>query len=483
MLKINPNGLGPTVFNTVIAPTLVPTLGPRAFYNDQYITGDFYSTYGDFNRSKSNLDVWGLGLTANWKVADWLSIKSITAYRTSKSDNDRDGDGSPLVILGPATLIDQKQFSQELQFSGETANRRFKWIAGLYYLRESIDFVAPVNISFVDTDNRAIIENRSYAAFGQASFSVTDRLRVTGGLRYTRDKKRNAPTIIATRLIDPATLTPVPPQALPIPFLISDESRTDSKVTPAATIDYKFSDDVFGYFTYSQGFKSGGFSQRIAFPRQKAPSFDPETVKSYEAGLKLELLDRRLRLNTAAFYTDYSNLQVIIFNNVEPQTQNGGAATLKGVEFEMQSRPVDGLSVNFSAGYLDAKYDSINPGTLIPANAKLAYTPEWTLSGSIAYEAQTSIGTITPRLDWSYRSAVRFDALNTPELVQPGYHLLNANLTYVDPSEKWRVALGVTNLTNRHYLVGGFSDLPATGFVDGTYARPREWYLTVRRNF
>ncbi|WOF43012.1 TonB-dependent receptor [Sphingopyxis indica] len=66
---------------------------------------------------------------------------------------------------------------------------------------------------------------------------------------------------------------------------------------------------------------------------------------------------------------------------------------------------------------------------------------------------------------------------------QPGYHLLNANLTYVDPSEKWRVALGVTNLTNRHYLVGGFSDLPATGFVDGTYARPREWYLTVRRNF
>ncbi len=480
LLRINPNGLAPLIFNNVTGPTI----GPDAIYDDRFLAADRFSNFGDPTESQSDLDVWGISLIGEWDTSDWLTIKSITAYRESESDSNRDGDGSPFQILNPLTIIEQSQFSQEIQFLGSLLDDRLTFIAGGYYLDENVFFDAPVNIAFVSTDNSADIANKSYAGFGQLGYSFADDLRLTLGARYTVDEKRNDARVFATRLIDPATMVPVPDFVLPIPLLIDDARRTDKEFTPAVTLDYKFTPDVFGYFTYSRGFKSGGFSQRIAFPRDTAPAFDPEEVENYEVGLKIEAFNRRLRINSAAFYTDYTNLQVIIFNNVEPQTQNGGEATIKGFETEIQASPVDDLNFSFAVGYLDSNYDEINPGTLIPDGAALAYTPEWTLSASLNYVFETgNIGIITPQIDWSYRSAVFFDALNTPELRQPGYHLVNANISFTDLDEHWRMAIGVTNIFNKNYLIGGFSDLPATGFVDGTFARPREWFLSVKRNF
>lgn len=477
LLQVNTNGLAPAVNNIVVAPVT------KIVYDSRYIPADIYVNYGDPRRSKSNLDVFGTALTANWTVSPSITIKSITAYRKSKSDNDRDGDGSPAVILQPATLIDQHQISQELQLLGDVFDKRVNFITGLYYLNEKVFFAAPVNISFIDTDNTAKIRNQSYAAFGQVGVKIAQTLRLTVGARYTIDKKENDARVLADRLIDPGTFTPVPAVALPIPLLIDDAKRTDKKFTPAVTLDYQFTPDVFGYATYSQGFKSGGFSQRIAFPRVHAPAFDPETVKNYEAGLKISAFDHKLRINSAAFYTKYSNLQVIIFNQVEPLTQNGGAATLKGFESEVQLTPVRNLNFSAAVGYVDAKYDSVNPGTLIPAGANLAYTAKWNLSGSVKYQFDVGGFKVGPEADVAYRSAVNFDALNTPALRQPGYALVNVNIALTDPSARWRVSAGITNLTNHHYIVGGFSDLAASGLTDATYARPREWFLTARRTF
>lgn len=480
LLEVNAGGLAPAINNTV---TTAPTFGVP--FDARYISrNDVYVNYGDPRRSRSDLNVWGTALTANWEVTDGLTIKSITAYRTSESISDRDGDGSPALILQPFTLIDQKQFSQELQFLGSLFDDRVTYIAGLYYLDERVFFDGPVNIAFVDTDNTARIRNRSYAAFGQLGITITDGLRATLGARYTIDEKRNDARVFATRLIDPATFTSVPPFALPIQLLVDDAQRTDERFTPSLTLDYEFARGIFGYATYSRGFKSGGFSQRIAFPRAEAPAFDPEIVTNYEVGLKLQTADRRLRLNLAAFQLDYSNLQVIIFNRVEPQTQNGGQATIRGAEAEFQATPVNGLNLSLALGYLDARYDSINPGTLIPAGANLAYTPEWTLSGSINYDAELGGGwRLRPQADFAYRSAVNFDALNTASLLQRGYVVVNANVSLTDPSERWRLSLGVSNLTDKRYIVGGFSDLPASGFSDSTYARPREWSATIRHSF
>lgn len=477
LLQVNTAGLAPLINNVVTAPTT------GIIYDGRYIPSDPYVNYGDPTRSKSDLDVFGASLTASWAVSPTLTVKSITAYRKSKSDNDRDGDGSPAIILQPATLIDQSQFSQELQLLGDLFDRRVTFITGLYYLDEKVFFDAPVNIAFVDTDNTAWIKNRSYAAFGQVGLKLAAGLRLTVGARYTVDKKENDARVLATRLIDPATFTAVPAVALPIPLLIDDAKRTDKKFTPAVTVDYQFTPDVFGYATYSQGFKSGGFSQRIAFPRTRAPAFDPETVQNYEAGLKITAFNRMLKINSAVFYTDYSNLQVIVFNQVEPLTQNGGAATLKGFESEVQLTPVRNLNFNASVGYVDAKYNSINPATLIPVGAKLAYTPQWNLSGGVNYQFDVGGFTVRPQADVAYRSEVYFDALNTPALRQPDYAIVNVNISVTDPSGRWRVSAGIANLTDHRYIVGGFSDLPASGLTDAIYARPREWSLGVRHTF
>ena len=480
LLSINPDGIAPYVNNNFTAPMLVPTLGGRAYYNNQYITGNPYASFGNPLISKSNLDVLGAALTPHWKVTDDIDIKSITAYRKSKSDNDFDGDDSPLIILQPATLIDQKQFSQEVNVSGKSFGDSLDWIAGAYYLKEKIYFNAPVDIAFVSTSNSAQLENSSEAGFGQGSYHITDRLSFTGGLRYTRDEKSSDARVIATRLIDPGSLTVVP---TPIPLLIDSESRVFKKLTPAATIDYRFTPDVFGYASFSQGFKSGGFSERIAYPRAKSPSFGPENVTSYELGLKVSAFDNHVRLNSAVFQTNYSDLQVTVFNMVEPLTENGGKAQIRGFESELTALPVTNLNISASLGYLDGKYLSINPGTLIPDGAKLAYTPAWTLTTSVSYKNEFNFGSITPRLDWSYRSATYFDAINTPELRQAGYGLLNASVRYETVSGRLAVTAGATNLNDKRYILGGFADFAASGFATATYARPREWYLTVHQSF
>src|SRR3546814_19387203 len=128
------------------------------------------------------------------------------------------------------------------------------------------DWSSDVCSSDLDTDNTARIRNRSYAAFGQLGITITDGRRLTLGARYTIAKKRNDARIFATRLIDPATFTSVPPFALPHQLLVDDARRTYERFTPSATIASEFARGVFGYATDSRGLKSGGFLPRISFP-------------------------------------------------------------------------------------------------------------------------------------------------------------------------------------------------------------------------
>ena len=487
------DGTSAFIQNTFIAPVTGEPL-----FTDQFITGDPFLSFGQPERSRSNLDLFGAALTATWEATDWLDVKSITAYRRADSENDRDGDNSPVLILHPATRIDQEQFSQEIQFSGEAVEGRLNWLVGGFYLTEDIFFDGPVDIAFIQIENTSDVKNDSLAFFGQATYDVTNRLGVTGGIRWTRDEKSNDPRIVPTGGFTPFA---GPPTGMPgdpgfpfapaegpfAPLLDPDEpdEETFEEVTPSFSVDYEVTDDLFVYASYAQGFKSGGFSQRIAFPRETTPSFDPETVTTYEAGFKLDALSNRVRINAAGFYSEYDDLQVVVFNMIEPINENAGSAEISGFEVELTAAPTDALDLSAAVGYLDAEYTAIDPGTLIPDGADLAYTPEWTINGSAAYlvPVQAISGDVRVRADWSYRSEVFFDALNTPELRQDGYHLLNLSATYTDLDELWSVSVGATNVTDEEYIVGGFADLGNTSFIDATFARPREWYVRARRNF
>ncbi|MCG8456931.1 MAG: TonB-dependent receptor, partial [Holophagales bacterium] len=237
--------------------------------------------------------------------------------------------------------------------------------------------------------------------------------------------------------------------------------------------------------TLARGFKSGGFNGRPQ-NRPALDPFDPETLLSWEVGAKADLLDRRLRLNAAAFWSDYEDIHFAASLEVNGQavfvTQNAGDAEIWGFETELQAYLAPTFLVTTSVGHVSSELTRLDPrvppGTVDLGNM-LPRTPEWTwaLSGQktwIVSGGRALIG----RFDYSWRSETFQDFSNSPTVVQDDYGLLGARLLYSPASGKWDLALFGTNLTDEQYLEAGFF-AAAFGASIGIPARPREWGLTA----
>jgi iron complex outermembrane receptor protein len=472
--------------NAVVAgPQCLPPPGSftnPACFNAQFLTGDSYSTHAT-NRSQSDLDAWGASLTIAAQLSDALTFKSITAYRDTEALGFRDGDNSPHVIAQTQDTWVHDQLSQEFQLGGNAFGEALDWIVGLYYFEEQ-----GTNLNFVDfapifIQSGGAVDNDSSALFGQATWHVSSAFDVTAGLRYTDETKRFDPDqfVIQDRNPNPAARLPtgfplVPP---------NEVSTSITETTPYLNLAYRWSEDVMTYVTYSEGFKSGGFTQRVFPPLPATPSFRPEFVKSYEAGTKITGFDQRLRFNAAAFFTDYTDLQVLALIGVAPTTQNAAEAEIRGFELELSARPVAELTLEAGVGYVDAEYTAIGPQVVgLSKDSEFAQIPEWTGNASVAYRFGLGGGsTLTPRLDWSHHSDVFMDALNTPALQQASYDLLGASLTWSSADERWLVRLAGRNLTDERYFTSGFADLPVSGIAEVVMARPREWSLQVQYQY
>lgn len=451
------------------------------FFDDRQLPKKDFEDNSTFD-VPSDLDLWGIGLTADWSITDDLSFKSITAFRKLDSVNGRDEDHSPVLIGHTLDIFDHEQFSQELQLQGIALDNQLKWITGLYYFAEEglnvddVDFGALVHLT-----SGGEVDNSSLAAFAQATYDFTEKLSVTAGLRWTKDTKRFDPSCCQF-LISSAVL-PIPPGTLLLP---KGEQEEDIKeVLPMVNLSYQWTDDLMTYLTYSEGFKSGGFTQRVFPPRADVPSFEPEFVEVYEAGFKWTGLDGRVRLNGAAFFTDYTDLQVAVFDGIAPVTQNAAAAEIKGVELELLAVPVEDLTIEVGVGYLDAEYTEINPAaTEISLSKELVNTPELSLNIGLSYVFEwENMGTISPRIDWFYKDDSYNDALNTQALFQESYELVNASITFEDLEGVWQLILSGKNLTDERYIVAGFASEDFQSIAEANFGRPREWALTIKRNF
>jgi iron complex outermembrane receptor protein len=177
-------------------------------------------------------------------------------------------------------------------------------------------------------------------------------------------------------------------------------------------LSYQWTENLLGYFTYSEGYKSGGFNQRAFPPLPEPPAFGPEFVEVYEGGLKLTALEDRLRVNAAIFFSDYTDLQVNVrllqFGGATNGIQNAGEAEIFGAELEVAWLPVEGLLLEGGSGHLDAEYTKIDPAAVeVTLDKALPNTPEWSANASMSYTwALFDWGTLTPRADWSYRTQV-----------------------------------------------------------------------------
>jgi iron complex outermembrane receptor protein len=495
----------PNILDPFPPPLLVGPLADPRCGNDAQALGEFRN--GGTYTASSTLENRGASLVADWKVNDTWTLKSITSDRRLEWTGTRDADNTPLLILHTNYTSESEQFSQELQALVDT--ERLDGVFGLFYFDEdSFDrLLVPLGNPGTSYDTQRVAMNtEAKAAFTEWTFKFTDAFSATAGVRYTEETKGLQAVMFnvapATRAEPPAptALCPfagAPPTQTGCLFLTTNDfERKFTSTTKSASVQYRFNEAAMAYVSWSEGFKSGGYNQRYnAAPPGNAPiSFGAETAESFEIGLKLDPSDT-VRINLAAFSTDYDDIQMTYRLGVVPLLFNAGVASIDGGELELQWLPTAEFRLDATLGYLDTKFDSItNPppfGPVTPTatatlSSRLPFTPEWQGHLGMSYEFHLgSNWSLMPRVDLSYTASQYFDAGNSPEIAQnDDITLLNAALTLASDDDKWRFVLGANNLTDELYPVAGTSSLTtASGYAEIIYARPVSVTFNVTRNF
>lgn len=340
----------------------------------------------------------------------------------------------------------------------------------------------------ISPDQRAKLRNQTRAGYFDATLHLTDAFSISGGIRYSRDDKDftgGSRTVLSGTVFLPAG---------------SELHPSFSSWTPRLGAEYKISDDILLYGSFAKGFKSGGINPSIQRPTDFVV-FDPEKQTTYELGLKSEWLDRRLRLNLAAFTSSYSGIQLratlapgqltcptTVLNNCQIIV-NAAEARIKGFESEVSLRPLEGLTLSGGAGYVDAKFTKI-AAPLLAANVvtfarKLPKTPKWSANVAAQYDTSLGeVGTLSLRADYSYRSKIYQDIENSETIAQRGFGLLSARIAYTTANDRWEFALAGLNLTNKLYITTGFDGLrTGAGYAEAHYGAPRTWTASVKVRF
>ena len=244
---------------------------------------------------------------------------------------------------------------------------------------------------------------------------------------------------------------------------------------------------MYGYATFSRGFKSGGFNIGGL-----QPPFQPETLTDYEVGLKSELFDRKLRANLSAFVYDYKDLQVTTTVGLALVTMNAASSRIKGLEAEIIALPVDDLRLSVNAAYLDAKYlnfsteDPARPelGVLNLAGNYLNLSPKLKVNTELGYTLHPFFGEITPRIDITWTDKVFFSSFNLSGESQRAWTDVAAFVTYILPDSGWRADVYGKNLTNKNVITNNTVDAVFLGSKDlGAWGPPRTFGVQITKKF
>ncbi|MCW2399303.1 TonB-dependent receptor [Sphingobium sp. B2D3C] len=518
-------------------------------YDNRFLTGNRFSTYATY------CDPVGAGAVVagstfyngnpnhggvcysprvdvvNWGVSGKLSIDltsdieftGILGYRNFSDTHAFDTDGSPLVQEHTLATITSRYISAEARLSGR--HQWLDWVAGVFLFdadgRNRAVTYSPWN-GFLKYQNTTY-EPTSKAVFANVTVRPFERLSVVLGGRYSKDAKDVHYSNLDDR--DPGN----PNFSQNLTFNVKpEESRFDWK----AGLTYELNAQTIAYVSAATGSQAPGFNGRPLQPSQNQ-QYPGDRTQAYELGIKTEFLDRRVRLNAVAFYTDYktrifglSGQEAQIGTNggplpgtqiVIPDVANGNGITTcrartpaeaaagqgvqcigrtffvnlpgkaKGFELELEARPVEGLLINGSLGYSQFTSPDLNaPGRITNRLTAVGIgIPEWTANAGIEYRVPVPslAGSVTPRLDWFYTGSIPFDAVD-PAYFQKAYSTFNGRLTYQNDDLGLSVSLGATNLTNKAYYRNYFI-YSSIGFASsqGQPAAPREWYLKVSKTF
>ncbi|EPR08403.1 TonB-denpendent receptor [Sphingobium indicum IP26] len=430
-------------------------------------------------------DSQGISLTGEW-TSDTVSLTSITAYRDSSYDASLDDDQEQVDFVAADNFSDDSHFfSQELRLAGGMGKLRY--LAGAYYFDQMVRTDRGLGLG-ADTGipgeptltTRGRVKTRSGALFGRLDYQLSDRLSLSAGLRYTREKKR-------AHFVqnDVSGIFPL----LGFPALTFDGHSTDNDLSPSASLSYEIVSNTNVYARVSRGFKSAAYNVDIASSLSGLTA-SPEKATSYEVGVKALTFDKRLRLNLAAFHTDYDRLQVsqVLGNGLA--LTNAGRARIQGVEGEVFLQLSPALRIEGNAAILDAHYArfdncgvpaSVGGGSMDCAGNDLVLAPHFSGYGAVSYEVPVAFGTIFARADMDHRSTVYFEPTNSDGFKSGPRTLVNLRLGL--RRGKWDIAAWVRNLTDEIYKTYADDRSGLGVFRTAAYGAPRTYGVSLSSTF
>jgi iron complex outermembrane recepter protein len=473
-------------------------------FDDRFLPppGDPYSSYsvpcqiltGRCDNNQQGQNSSDFSLKIDYDVTDKIHIKGIGAASLYGGLSTNNPDVSALGYNLDQVYFNINQYTGEVRINGKAFDDRLDWVGGVFILDATDHLSGAIDIpSVVFTENDHFTD-QSRSGFVHADYKLTDRWSVSAGGRVSHDSK-------TADLNHPGLLTDI------VPFTVS-ESHTDWLVAT----NYKITDDTMAYVTIATGSRPPGIST-VVFTKYQLSSFPGEAMTSYEAGLKNEFFDHRLRVNVDGFYMDYSKRLTGVTQYqclggplagppptaVTLNTECGAngfvpwphtiatPAKVTGFEWELTAEPIERLLVNLDGGYnhLESGIKTLGqPGYIYPGNYP---QPQWNASAGVQYTVKfANAGTLTPRLDWVYTSLQTFDPAPSNESPSslyevPAHSLLNGQISYSPEDSKWTWMLSGTNLTNKYYLYDIFTGSGTA--VTGNLAPPRMWLLQLKRQF
>ncbi len=494
------------------------------------VLDDVFDTRAGLNIVEQEVEAYGGALNIAIELSDTLTFKSITGYREDASTTPIDFDSLPAVDLDVPAIYENDQFSEELQLLYESDN--LSGVLGFYYLDANaftaFDVALFTTVNGLAAQTLGDVNTKTWSVFGDFTYDLTDTLSVSVGGRYTNDE-RNSRILRTTFVGGFSNLFGGTGVAAAVTSNFTG-SATFEDFNPRASISWQPNADHNLYFTYSQGFKGGGFDPRgqttacrnarggACTPAEVYDfmAFDPETVDSFELGWKASLLDNRVNISLAGFLGQYKDVQIPgsvgfdangdgVNESFIGITSNAADADVNGVEFEgnaLVGRDFAGdgsrFTVNWSLGIIDAKFNTFidNFGRDVASQRVFQNTPDITAHMGFDLGLPMAGGIV----DFIGQASLRSDAsqfeVPNPFLDQDGFVLVDASIVYTSDDGRYSLGVHGKNLFDKEYIVAGYNfvaggvggapfvpTLGREGTLTGFYGDPRRVFVTAQVNF
>ncbi|MEZ0121591.1 MAG: TonB-dependent receptor [Candidatus Reddybacter sp.] len=415
-----------------------------------------------FNKARWNHIIWETNYDVSFGNG---TITNIVAYRDFEQSNLADIDSASITAFNLGGRTEQDQFSNELRFAGTFMDDKLDLTVGTFYFTQNQSYVEtrPVQMQTFGGN----IDHKTWAVFAQGDYQLNDAWILTLGGRYSYEEKE-ADIARGVAGTFPCTLKPL--------HCTTDFTSDDDwdSFTPKFGLQWYFNENAHAYFTYTKGFRSGGYNLRNTSLTASPGPYDQEEQNAFEVGMKSEWMDGRVKFNIALFQNEIEDMQrETVFNidlpgggtNIVQEIRNTADATITGVEMDVQALVGENLLLNFSVGYMDGEYDKVSADLNRDGNVDggdealdLPRLSPWSWQAGANYDIPMANGLLSLRASWNHRNSAYWNDSNVDPLRSAD--ILDAGIAYTTNDGKWTATLFGKNLTDDEVASTRFTVAP-----------------------